>query len=380
MDNSDTKMSKLTTLAGFSSMFDRRPLEFKEPQPRLPWCHLCGVTPNVVKMLTCCHAFCGTCYMQILARFPSRCPLDDIHIAEDGVQTLVIQECHLELKVGHCPNTDKGCTYVGSVQALEGHFQKECLFHELTCSRCGSLVLQSKFLDHHLNSCISTMKHLNTEPTLELTLDSVRQVKRDTVAALEDMTSKNAALNDRINSLLECVKDYACSVKGVEDHLGRCVQACRLFDAVESCGGSADRGVVFLGEMVAKRASCTAPRVGASSLLTVAGYGVKVVKSFKANDPNFLFLSLKICSGPWDAVLNWPIKKELSLCLVHPSDSKKNIRTVMKKSGDCNEECYRKPEQGRETCCPYWQWYKVDELKDEGFFFNDAILVAVEAV
>lgn len=108
-----------------------------------------------------------------------------------------------------CWNTGNGCDFTGSVSSTENHYQKECLFHCVTCPRCRDSVLQRNIVKHYSAGCCpvpSNSSSTNRNGCGKLCKDG----QRDFGLALDNTSDTHACLQSIVNGLTEIMKaDYA---------------------------------------------------------------------------------------------------------------------------------------------------------------------------
>ncbi|KAH9364277.1 hypothetical protein HPB48_008485 [Haemaphysalis longicornis] len=135
---------------GIDESLDWRPLEFVDKIPEALVCTLCGVIPAfLLKILSCCHVFCPACYEKITQR-ERICPVDRRSFLSDVVESLGSSRAGLkELRV-RCPNSARGCTFVGKLFELKHHFLEQCRLGGVQCPQCEVTMPQTEALDHYL--------------------------------------------------------------------------------------------------------------------------------------------------------------------------------------------------------------------------------------
>lgn len=125
-------------LKGFDRFLDFKPLTFLDEPPRGLLCVLCGHLNPYAWRLPCGHTLCGDCRKAVLAFPPppdrplnsptAACPADGRRFfrLED-----YLRQSDLEVLMGlrvRCLNAARGCDFVGPVQDLERHCERECAY------------------------------------------------------------------------------------------------------------------------------------------------------------------------------------------------------------------------------------------------------------
>ncbi|KAH9364264.1 hypothetical protein HPB48_022948 [Haemaphysalis longicornis] len=139
-------------LSGFDQFLDWRPLEFVDKIPDELVCSICGVVSAFPKRLPCRHVFCPTCYGEITER-ERICPVDRGSFLGEMVETVDSSRVGIkELRI-RCPNSPRGCTFVGPLSKLHEHFLEQCRLAEVHCARCRMALPQKTAVNHYLWEC-----------------------------------------------------------------------------------------------------------------------------------------------------------------------------------------------------------------------------------
>lgn len=93
----------------------------------------------------------------------------------------------------HCWNEDRGCNFVGNLQAVLQHFEEQCGFHEVACPRCGDSVLNGDLPPRYEPGC-SHGKPLATPDT---------DLRQESAAALSDVSAELQEIKDHLKDPLE---------------------------------------------------------------------------------------------------------------------------------------------------------------------------------
>ena len=143
----DSGSSDDITVTPKSGGYDYQFLE--EPSEDLK-CSVCLSVLRDPHLTSCCgHHFCETCIKPI-KNLNNRCPLCQ---AEGFTSMLNKSLCRIvnELKV-HCPNSNKGCEWLGKLKSVETHFDTECAYVKVNCCYCNVLVIRTH-LETHITIC-----------------------------------------------------------------------------------------------------------------------------------------------------------------------------------------------------------------------------------
>ncbi|XP_037528963.1 TNF receptor-associated factor 3 [Rhipicephalus sanguineus] len=112
-------------------------------------CRVCHVIPSTTVVLPCSHILCEQCLTGcVVQNGGSICPLDAQPFCEDECQKLKLPAKTKHNLKAHCWNEADGCQFVGSVDAVLLHFDRECAFHALQCPRCEQRILRTDIAAH----------------------------------------------------------------------------------------------------------------------------------------------------------------------------------------------------------------------------------------
>ncbi|CAN7940836.1 unnamed protein product [Ixodes hexagonus] len=382
-----------TRLSGLIGVLDWRDLEFVEPIPSGWTCKLCGVVASHVSLLPCSHEFCEVCSDQITAR-DQRCPLDGCKYLDGEVRQLVVNPSQLGERVACCVNVRHGCNFRGPVRKVKQHFQDGCSFNTVNCFKCGNEVLQKEYLDHFLSSCSEltapvVVPTLSRQETCEDAKSSAEELNFTTLKICDG----NMVTQDNVNSLLERLAAFAERVNVLEDALSRQIcenlptrprrNSSHVMVPGRSLLTASNSASCCIGNFYTRKdkvsTSNTTHCYGQS--LMVAGYTLKVGSEFRhRHDSTWLSLSLVVCEGAFDGFVSWPFRRRCTLVLVHPLDSRKNIRRPVN-TELVDNRCYlwfRKPIPGHDNEEFGHQLFDSKYVECTGFVVNDSICVSVE--
>ncbi|XP_037273040.2 uncharacterized protein LOC119164946 [Rhipicephalus microplus] len=162
----DNRRTRLYRLSGHAiGGVNWRRTRFAEDVPQTHVCCLCGTIPASTVLLPCSHLLCEPCREGSagLGTGPS-CPLDR--------EPFDVQECHVvpmpTRKSSHlrayCWNEAAGCGFVGSLDALLLHFERDCSFHVIECPRCDVTLLHKDLPEHCVTTCLAETASASTQP------------------------------------------------------------------------------------------------------------------------------------------------------------------------------------------------------------------------
>lgn len=140
-------------LTQFLKDVERRRVEFVPPVPALSRCSLCGmVPPRLYTSESCRHALCSQC----LDSKQPHCPFDGSawRLARIDTDTLdLVSKASV-----FCWNRSTGCSYVGCLLDMPGHYQK-CPYHVTRCGLCDEEVRMNDLMTHATRFCNAAGVH-----------------------------------------------------------------------------------------------------------------------------------------------------------------------------------------------------------------------------
>uniref|UniRef100_V5I4R5 Putative tnf receptor-associated factor 6 n=1 Tax=Ixodes ricinus TaxID=34613 RepID=V5I4R5_IXORI len=134
---------------------DWRPLTFEDPLPSNWVCQVCGLVCKKTAVLHCSHTLCNVCFEASVA-LGGVCPVDGEVFHPDDVGKVRLRPGQLlKLRVS-CWNVAHGCSFVGPVFEFLDHFEKECVYHNVSCHRCNQDVPRRNLVQHRVSGCEPT--------------------------------------------------------------------------------------------------------------------------------------------------------------------------------------------------------------------------------
>ncbi|XP_077517183.1 uncharacterized protein LOC144128010 [Amblyomma americanum] len=183
----------LYRVRGFDSGLNWRPTRFADDVSQYRTCHMCRVLPRRTALLPCQHSLCEPCHGSLLKDGRGACPIDGEAFEENECHMFDVPVRKVENLKAHCWNEDRGCNFVGNLQAVLQHFEEQCGFHEVACPRCGDGVLNGDLPPRYEPGC-SHGKPLATPDT-----DS----RQGSAAALSDVSAELQEIKEHLKEPLE---------------------------------------------------------------------------------------------------------------------------------------------------------------------------------
>ncbi|KAH7934653.1 hypothetical protein HPB51_028983 [Rhipicephalus microplus] len=187
-----------------------RPMRLVGEVPREHACDHCRVIPRETAMLPCEHVLCHLCRQANTSTGRLVCPIDKRSCDKEELRMMQLPETALNALKAHCWNEDKGCQFVGPVETLLRHYERDCGFRSIQCSISRERVLL-KDLPVHCNGeeCTATGEaaaaSASSYPTRDATpsvssiTDTVEEQKRQ----LREIHSHVAVMQSQVEKLHE---------------------------------------------------------------------------------------------------------------------------------------------------------------------------------
>ncbi|XP_065312478.1 uncharacterized protein [Dermacentor albipictus] len=151
---SDPAVSAVHTLSGHNIVgANWRPIHFAKevPQPRV--CSLCRTVPSRTALLPCSHFLCDSCTGARDQDGRRVCPLDLEPFDEGECLWNDFPASRASSLKAHCWNECNGCEFVGTIEAVLLHYERECDLHALQCPRCERRVKRTELAAHYVAVC-----------------------------------------------------------------------------------------------------------------------------------------------------------------------------------------------------------------------------------
>ncbi|KAL1469613.1 hypothetical protein MTO96_024908 [Rhipicephalus appendiculatus] len=156
----------------------------------------------------CSHVICELCMAGCVVQGSFLCPVDKETFFEGDCQKIQLPAKTKQNLKAHCWNEGDGCEFVGTIEAVLLHFDRDCSFHATQCSRCEQRILRTDIAAHYLagchgNACSASgaecydQNNSSTRPDPSATLDKLPALLRQMEEVLESCrTSESARSQD----------------------------------------------------------------------------------------------------------------------------------------------------------------------------------------
>ncbi|XP_070383739.1 uncharacterized protein [Dermacentor albipictus] len=349
------------TLSGFSPEYDWRPTEFEDPLDVDRYCALCLVLPRGTARLGCSHVLCEPCYMASLEN-GQRCPIDDAAYAEGEVQWLSTRPQELESMRVKCWNAKHGCPFVGTLSDLPAHYCQKCRFHTISCDRCLVEVPRSSVRDHR-NTCTSHDHGLESQEGGGATASDVVKTAGDSEKlrglSLAEVADFQYSLETKLNSLVEHIHGREATGVSNSELVTAAVSLLRSVGLLSLSATWRPQGLAVVVSRVryfTRQVPEYAEEVY-SAPSNVCGYSLrlgvrcerKLVSPTKSSSDEdnkedlVLRFKVQLCPAANNSALQWPFRKSLTLSVIHPQDSTKEVRFFHNTSMMASEPSFQMP-------------------------------------
>ncbi|KAL1433720.1 hypothetical protein MTO96_012254 [Rhipicephalus appendiculatus] len=147
------------------------------------------------------HALCDPCREANASEGRIFCPIDRQPCGNDELRKIQLPETVSKGLKAHCWNEDKGCEFVGTVETLLQHYERECEFRSIRCSLSRETVLL-KDLPAHCNEdgCIASSGAAAASTDPNVTRDAVPSVQ-SIMDAVEKQKRQLVEINQYVSTM-----------------------------------------------------------------------------------------------------------------------------------------------------------------------------------
>nr|XP_037269310.1 uncharacterized protein LOC119161081 [Rhipicephalus microplus] len=191
-----------------------RPTRLAATVPSSCVCSVCGVIPMWRVRLPCSHVLCPVCHDASSSCGAGQCPLDGQPFRKkDSVNVHFPGKEARNFKV-HCWNEAFGCRFVSTLGDLLWHYESDCLYHVVECSKCTQVVLHDDLVKHHKNGCGTASSHSAEQSSpLESAAATPRNWLENPTMLLRDPCSQLPGITTLIYKAVEHAKTHEAWLK-----------------------------------------------------------------------------------------------------------------------------------------------------------------------
>ncbi|KAH8034038.1 hypothetical protein HPB51_019133 [Rhipicephalus microplus] len=241
-----------------------RPTRLAATVPSSCVCSVCGVIPMWRVRLPCSHVLCPVCHDASSSCGAGQCPLDgqpfrkkdSVNVHFPGKEARNFKTVWRRLAVQcssrsvpfwrntalsrqgealarsykqlglssatvddilnpvHCWNEAFGCRFVSTLGDLLWHYESDCLYHVVECSKCTQVVLHDDLVKHHKNGCGTASSHSAEQSSpLESAAATPRNWLENPTMLLRDPCSQLPGITTLIYKAVEHAKTHEAWLK-----------------------------------------------------------------------------------------------------------------------------------------------------------------------
>ncbi|KAK8762193.1 hypothetical protein V5799_026540 [Amblyomma americanum] len=378
-------------LSGFGDFFKRRRVVFVEPLPNNLVCGLCGTVASRSFLLPCCHVACDYCNSFIAES--GRCPLDAGVFTEDDVLPMTFELSYFEeRRVLFLTGGGKG-EFTCKLSELM-YYLRKCLPHLARCVKCQQYVLRIDLIDHCLDCPGEALQKSNVSSSAVGSAGEKLTAVKNGHENIRDWASSKNEVDDGVitvaNSVEIPITSLVCEMGDMtlQHRYAQDVTVLPVAKNVTYTPGpfrAASNLVAFIESYVFVDAygaynSLTGDKkehVQSHGTHISAGYAFELqFQCRKQEDGEVLvYFTLILHESIWDALLEWPFSKSVTIIVTHPKDQEKDIR--MPVSAD-SRDMVRRPVPGAANRGFQTETLNWRQLELQGFIYNNNIYVNVE--
>ncbi|CAN7943698.1 unnamed protein product [Ixodes hexagonus] len=396
-------------ISGFGRGFDMRPMSFKDPVQKIRVCSLCNIIPSTVVLLPCSHSLCEQCFGKCVED-GERCLLDQERLGEEHVERLTLSEEKLATWEVACWNAPHGCPFSGSSHEVLEHFEKQCTFHAVCCTRCDNYVLRSDTLGHLKSGCtahvIQDVAGMSSKRHGGTSIGDIGKAVGEMKDAMGKMTDEQLRLQSSVNGVLESARLQTTQLTRVSELIDE-VRSSFLV-SLESANADCREQIMRLRDSlsaqtmdIARTVRQMRPRVihwhldgwekikeeaqskpfayAESQVQALYGYAVSQnIEMKKQGEELRLHAFMRIHASQIDDELEWPFKYDCLVGIIHPKNNSKILSKVHASRPE-HRDNFKRPVGLRNTGLGSFL-ETVNLIESRGFVENDTVHLFVEII
>ncbi|XP_077547320.1 uncharacterized protein LOC144159606 [Haemaphysalis longicornis] len=217
----DRGATSVHQVCGLVSGANWRVTKFTVAAPPHHTCALCQLISEKTLLLPCFHVLCESCLNYSVVGGNAVCPLDEEPFVAEECQAIQLPPGAGNKLKACCWNDTRGCTFVGTLQAVLTHFEQDCNFHAVSCPRCGESVLHQNLPSHYRSGCqTQDFPAATANTTLQqgvvLSSKNVSELLEELKTHLEDpYQDRLPALQSQINEILEQTRHHGAQFEEI---------------------------------------------------------------------------------------------------------------------------------------------------------------------
>nr|CAI5851120.1 unnamed protein product [Callosobruchus analis] len=399
-ENNSNKIE--SSLAQESSINDA----YSAPEARFE-CPICLAWLRDPVLTSCGHRFCRNCIYSWLER-ELACPVDNFKLNKEDIFPDNFTRREISQQRTKCPNIVRGCLEELSPLDVESHLLI-CHFRipelpdneKLRCSfvdvGCEEKFEDEPELQRHLDQQIQKHLTLLSQAYAKLSVNSTSAAAASTSAIAQqanfwDPPPKNSSptvSDDNVNTLLrnlyektvfleqktreqdiiianmsEQISSYNLSVTKLHH---RYCDGCYLWHCTD-----------FKNKLNVMRENPHVMYYSPGFYTSPNGYKLCVRINLSPKDNNYLAILIHVMKTEHDQALDWPFSGRLSITLIHPMQSFKNIKETMMTRPEL--DAFKRPVQDMNPKgFGYTEFVLVEEIFEQDFIENNQLVIKIQA-
>ncbi|RZC42466.1 TNF receptor-associated factor 6 [Asbolus verrucosus] len=379
---------------------------FSGPESRFE-CPICLAWLRDPVLTSCGHRFCRSCMESWLERENACCPIDntklhkDVDIFPDNFTRREISQQKTK-----CPNIVRGCLEELSPLDVETHLAV-CKYkppelpenEKLRCSYvhvgCEDKFEDEPELQRHLEQ--HTQKHLNLllQAYTKFAINTQNAASSSAIAQQAnfwDPPSKNeppVTASDNINGLLKALYEKVVLLE--QKTREQDIIIANMSEQISSFNLTMSKMHLrycngcylwyfndFKCKINAMRNDSHIMHYSPGFYTSTNGYRLCIRLNLSPKDPNYIAILIHVMKTEHDHTLDWPFSGRLTVTLVHPLQSFRNIKETMMTRPEL--EAFKRPVQDMNPKgFGYTEFALIEELFTNGYVDNNQLLIKVHA-
>lgn len=380
--------------------------EFAAPEARFE-CPICLAWLRDPVLTSCGHRFCRNCIQEWLEK-ETACPVDNMKLDKDrDVFPDNFTRREISQQRTKCANIVRGCLLELSPLDVESHLlvcefrQPELPDHEKLRCQFVSVGCNQKFedepeLQRHLDQNIQQHLVLLTQAYSKVLIQNTREDSSSALAQAnfwdppskqesssqltenENLQQLLKALYEKIIILEQKARERDIIIANMSQQLTNCTAS--LANIQQRCCNG--HYIWYFNDFKNKiRAMKDNPRIMHYSpgfYTSLYGYKLCVRINLSPKDQNYIAILIHVMKSEHDQALDWPFCGRLTVTVVHPTQSYKNIKETMMSRPEL--QAFNRPVHDlNPKGFGYTEFALLEELYEQDFIANNQLIVKVQA-
>lgn len=380
--------------------------EFAAPEARFE-CPICLAWLRDPVLTSCGHRFCRNCIQEWLEK-ETACPVDNMKLNKDkDVFPDNFTRREISQQRTKCPNIVRGCLVELSPLDVESHLlvcefrppelpdneKLRCYFVNVGCNEKfeDEPELQRHLehnIQHHLSLLSQAYSKVLVQNTHEDTSSTLAQAnfwdppsKQESSSQLtegDNLQNLLKALYEKIIILEQKARERDIIIANMSQQITNYSSAMANFQQ-RCCNGTY---IWYFNDFKNKiRAMKENPRIMHYSpgfYTSLYGYKLCLRINLSPKDQNYLAILIHVMKSEHDQALDWPFCGRLTVTIVHPTQSYKNVKETMMSRPEL--QAFNRPIHDlNPKGFGYTEFALLDELFEQDFVVNNQLIIKVQA-